>query len=208
MEQKQQKTTLQINQRTQIQPNQGAAIQTGQEHIEKVKQMYQTFENYLMRKGILLAKDTGIGYWGVTNTQDLHELFEKIELHNHKNFLDLGSGDGRAVLMAALFGVNATGVEADDWLMNCALDIKRKLDLPHFEKVKFLKDDFMKMDVSKYDIIYINPDKPFHRGLEQKLGRELQGRLVVHGYEFLPSALQKEKELTINGEKFSLFTRV
>lgn len=178
-----------------------------QEHIEKVKEMYQTFEKYLLKNGIFLAKDTGIGYWGVTHMQDLHELFQKIELHKHKHFLDLGSGDGRAVLMAALFGVHATGIEADDWLMNCALDIKRKIDLAHFANVQFLKDDFMKMDLAKYDIIYINPDKPFHRGLEQKLNRDLHGVLIVHGYEFLPRTLEKEKEMTINGEKFSVFKK-
>lgn len=190
-----------------IKSEQQTAIQTNQEHIEKVKQMYQTFEKYLLKKGIFLARDTGIGYWGVTHVQDLHDLFTQIELHKHQHFLDLGSGDGRAVLMASLFGVKATGVEADDWLINCALDIKRKLDLPHFANVQFLKDDFMKMDLSKYDIMYINPDKPFHRGLEQKFNRDLKGKLVVHGYEFLPTTLQKEKEMIINGEKFSVFRK-
>lgn len=175
------------------------------ENMEKVKQMYQTFERYLLKNGILLARDTGIGYWGVTHLQDLHEVFQQIELQNHKEFLDLGSGDGRAVLLAALFGVKATGVEADDWLMNCALEMKRKLDLPHFDKVLFLKDDFMKMDLSKYDIMYVNPDKPFHRGLEQKLSRELTGKLIVHGYEFLPQSLYKEKDWIINGERFTVF---
>ncbi len=191
-----------------VKSEQNTSIQTTKEHIEKVKQMYQTFEKYLLQNGIFLARDTGIGYWGVTHVDDLHEVFKQIELHKHQNFLDLGSGDGRAVLMASLFGVKATGVEADDWLINCALDIKRKLDLPNFANVQFLKDDFMKMDLSKYDILYINPDKPFHRGLEQKLGRDLKGKLVVHGYEFLPTALEKEKEMTINGEKFSVFRRL
>ena len=181
--------------------------QAAQEHIEKIKAAYATFEKFLLNNGILLARNTGIGYWGVTPLKDLHELFRQIELQKHNHLLDLGSGDGRVVLLAAAHGIKATGVEADDWLINCSLDLKRKIDLPHFENVKFLKDDFMKMDLSKYDLLYISPDKPFHRGLEQKLLQQLNGKLIVHSYEFLPTSLQKEKDFMINGEKFGMYGR-
>ena len=183
------------------------ALQTTTEHIEKVKNMYQTFERFLLKNGTHLARDTGIGYWGVTNVPALQELFQHIELHKHNHLLDLGSGDGRVVLMASLFGIKATGIEFDDWLLNCSLDIKRKLDLPHFQNARFLKDDFMKIDISPYDIIYVSPDKPFHRGLDQKLSQQLSGKLIVHSYEFLPHALRLEKELQINGEKFSIWRK-
>ena len=140
-------------------------LQATQPHIEQIKAMYRNFEQFLLKNGLVLAKDTGIGYWGVTNMNDLHQAFTQIEIHKHKHLLDLGSGDGRAVLLAAALGIKATGVEADDWLINCSLDIKRKLDLPHFQNVLFLKDDFMKMDIKPYDLLYVSPDKPFHRGL-------------------------------------------
>ena len=182
-------------------------LQTTQQHIEKIKAMYAAFEQFLLKNGIALMLDTGIGYWGVTNLNDLNEVFQQIELHKHKHLLDLGSGDGRVVLLASMFGIKATGVEADDWLMNCALDMKRKLNFPHFQNVLFLKDDFMKMDIQKYDILYVSPDKPFHRGFEQKLQKEMTGKLLVHGFEFLPHALQKEKEFTINGEKFGVYRK-
>ena len=53
----------------------------------------------------------------------------------------------------------------------------------------------MKMDISAYDLIYISPDKPFYRGLDQKLRTEATGKVLVHGYEFHPSTLKKEKEI-------------
>lgn len=182
-------------------------IQKPQSHFEKVREKYVEFEQFLLKKGILLAKDTGIGYWGVTHLHPLQELFQNIEINKYNHLLDLGSGDGRVVLLASLFGIKATGVEFDDWLLNCSLDIKRKLDLPHFENVKFLKEDFMRMDIKPYDLLYISPDKPFHRGLDQKLSKELQGKLIVHGYEFLPKALKLEKEMVFQGEKFGVWRR-
>lgn len=182
-------------------------FQTMQQHVEQIKAVYTNFENFLLKNGLVLAKDTGIGYWGVTNMNDLHEVFTQIEIHKHKHLLDLGSGDGRAVLLAAALGIKATGVEADDWLINCSLDIKRKLRLPQFQNVLFLKDDFMKMDLSMYDLLYVSPDKPFHRGLEQKLQQEMTGKVLVHSFEFLPQALKCEKEFMINGERFGLYKK-
>jgi hypothetical protein len=182
-------------------------LQTTQTHIEQIKAMYTHFEQFLLRNGVVLAKDTGVGYWGVTNVHDLHEALTHFEIHKHSHLLDLGSGDGRVVLLAAAHGIKATGVEADEWLINCSLDIKRKLNLPQFQNVLFLKDDFMKMDISNYDLLYVSPDKPFHRGLEQKLVREIKGKLIVHGFEFLPRALKCEKEFMSNGERFGLYGR-
>ncbi len=180
-------------------------LQTKQEHVEMLKKAYHDFETYLLRNGIFLARNTGIGYWGVTHIDDLHKAFEEIEAHKHKQLIDLGSGDGRVVLMAAAMGVKATGIEADDWLTNCALDMKRKVKHPSMENAQFFKEDFMKLDLSKYDLIYISPDKPFYRGLDQKLKKEAQGKVLVHGYEFQPSTLRKEKEIIVNGNMFVLY---
>lgn len=180
-------------------------LQTKQEHVETIKNRYQEFENQLLRNGIFLARDTGIGYWGVTHIEALHTALQEVGVDKHKQFIDLGSGDGRVVLMAAAMGVKATGIEADDWLTNSALEMKRKIKHPSMEDAQFFKEDFMKMDLSAYDFIYISPDKPFYRGLEQKLKREASGKVLVHGFEFQPTTLKKEKELVINGNKFVLY---
>jgi len=177
------------------------------EHIEKIKAKYDAFEKFLLQNGQLLAKDTGIGFWGVSHLDNLHELFQRLNLNDHKHLIDLGSGDGRVVLLASLFGIKATGVEFDDWLLNTSLDMKRKLNLPTSRNITFLKDDFMGMDLSSYDLIYISPDKPFHRGLERKLKKELTGKLVVQSYEFHPKNLNLERDWTINGQKFSIYTK-
>ena len=41
---------------------------------------------------------------GPSGTQDIYDFFVKIKLERYKNFIDLGSGDGKVVLIASLFG--------------------------------------------------------------------------------------------------------
>ena len=176
-------------------------------HIELVKTTYKQFEEFLQRKGIFLAKDTGIGYWGVTPLQELHDFFMHLNLGKHKHLLDLGSGDGRVVLLAAALGITATGVEADDWLMQCAQELKRKINHPSMQNATFLSYDFMKLNIGAYDLVYVSPYKPFHRGLERKLIAELNGTLIVHSYEFLPSALKLQTQFKAHGELFSMYKK-
>ncbi len=180
--------------------------QKQQNHFEKIKEVYDFFEQFLLKNGRVPARDTGIGYWGITNIKDLYELFTRMEVQKYHHLLDLGSGDGRVALLASIFGVQATGIECDDWLTSTALNMKGKLALPHFEKVRLLKDDFMKHSIQSYDLVYVSPDKPFFRGLDRKLQKELQGKLIVHGYEFHPIALQLEREWIINGDKFCVYS--
>ncbi len=175
-------------------------------HLKKIKEMYDSFEQFLLKNGRVLARDTGIGYWGVTHIPNLYELFIRMEVQKYAHLLDAGSGDGRVALLASIFGIQSTGIEFDDWLISTALNIKGKIALPHFDKVQLLKDDFMKHNMQPYDLVYVSPDKPFFRGLERKLQKELQGKVIVHGYEFQPTALQLEREWIINGDKFCVYS--
>jgi len=179
-----------------------------QEDFAKLRQKYDSFQRFLLANGMLLSKDTEIGFWGVTPLAELYELFRRINLSQYKSFIDLGSGDGRVVLLASLFGIKAMGIEYDPWLVNSSLYIRRKLNLPHFENTKLLEEDFMKHDLSLYSMIFTHPDKPFFRdGFERKLLNELNGELIVHGWEFQPQHLNKKEEHMINGEKFMIYTR-
>ncbi len=176
------------------------------EHIEQIKRAYMDFERSLLKNGQFLSKDTGIGYWGVTPIHEIHEVFRQLGITKHKHLVDLGSGDGRVVLLAAAMGIKATGIEGDNWLMRTALEMKRNIEHSSMENASFLADDFMKIDISPYDIVYVSPDRPFYRGLGNKLHNELKGKLLVHGYEFLPNTLQLEKQFKINGELFGLYS--
>src|SRR3989338_3426833 len=109
-----------------------------QQDFEKIHQAYNQFERFLLSKGQLVGMDTDIGYWAVSNCKDVFEFFQKMKLEKYQNFVDLGSGDGRVVLIASLFGVNAIGVEYYPWLIDASLRLKQKINLPQFSRVTFL----------------------------------------------------------------------
>ncbi|MDO8740719.1 MAG: class I SAM-dependent methyltransferase [Candidatus Woesearchaeota archaeon] len=164
------------------------------EKYSELKKAYDAYGNSLLKHGKLLYKDTEKGIWGITPCEDIFNLFIKINLEKYKTFLDIGSGDGRAVLTAALFGINTVGIEIDDELIKVSNEIKNKLKI---KNAVFLKKDFFGEDFSKYDVLFINPDKGFHLGLEDKLIKELKGRLFVYNRIFVPRFLKKTRMIWV-----------
>ena len=176
-----------------------------EEHFNTIKETYDTFYKFLLVKhGMFPVKDTGVGYWGVSASTEIFELFKKINLHKFKHLLDLGSGDGKAVMIASLF-TNATGVEFDPWLVDVSNDIKNKLfHIPHTNRAKFIKGDFMEHDLSAYDIIFMNPDNK-SLVLNDKLKSEFKGKVVVYGPHYHPEGLEKEDTFDIGGTLITIY---
>ncbi len=173
-----------------------------------INRKYDDFHRHLLKHGKLPQKDTGIGYWGVTPLPEAYELFRRMDLGNLGKFIDLGSGDGRIVLLASLFGIESHGIEFDPGLVNTSLVIRRLLNLSSFSRTRIIEGDFMNHDISGFGVVFTSPDKPFHRdGLGEKISSELAGKLIVHGWEFQPQNLTKEEEHVINGEKFCIYSK-
>jgi SAM-dependent methyltransferase len=162
----------------------------------EIKQKYDEFYQTFYSKGKGAVFDTEKGIWGPSGTENVYGLFEKIKLGRFRNFLDIGSGDGKVVLLAALFGVNAVGVEFDKRLVEVGEKIKKELKL----KANLICGDYFSHDFSKYDFIFINPDQGFHKGLEDKLLKEMRAdaRLFVYNNIFLPRFLKKGKTYWLN----------
>ncbi len=156
----------------------------------KIKEEYSNFYKELMMDGKLPIGETKVGFWGTTITDDLFELFEKINLQKYKSFIDLGSGDGKAALVASLF-TKASGIEFDKDLFEKSIEIRDKMGL----KAELIKGDFLKHDISKHDIIFINPDKNFSEGTEAKLLKEMNGILIVYNIIYIPEKLKKGETL-------------
>src|SRR5256714_9795966 len=101
-----------------------------------------------------------------------------------KDFLiDLGSGDGRIVLTAAkVFGARGFGVDIKEELVKRANEAAQQEGLA--ERVKFVKQDLFKTDISKATVItmYLLPDTV--NLLKDKLLTELRPgtRIVSHDY--------------------------
>src|SRR3989344_4092703 len=155
--------------------------------IKNYDQIKSAFDKYDKSQIVIrptLVRDTEKCIWGPSSITNVFELFKKIKLKKYKNFLDIGCGDGRVVLVASLF-TNANGIEFDKELVDTGNTIAKKIKL----KVNLMQDDFFNHDFSEYDIIFTNPDTGFYNGIEDKLFKELNGTLIVYNQVFLPRFL-------------------
>ena len=126
-----------------------------EEKFIEIKKEYDNLQKDMLKQGKLPLRDTGIGFWGGALAEEVFEAFIKIKLHKFRNFLDLGSGDGRVVLIASLFGVKAVGIEIDDELFTKSLEIQRKLNMPN---AIFYNNDFYDHNFYGYDVLFCNPE--------------------------------------------------
>lgn len=176
-----------------------------EQYYQQVKEAYDTFYKTLLSRGQFPWKDTGIGYWGVSVSDEVFDLFKRIKLDKFSHFADIGSGDGKVAMIASLF-TKSTGIEFDPWLVKCSEIIKGKLNhIPHIASTRFLQKDFMEHHMGEFDILYWHPDKPM-RELEKKLRSEMSGKIIVHGPFHNPQQMKKEQTIEINGTYFNIFS--
>ena len=172
--------------------------------FEQIKKEYDYFYRNLLRAGKLPLRSTGKGFWGGVIADEIYEAFKRIDLHKHKTFIDLGSGDGKAVLTAALFCERAVGIEIDNELYQKSLELQRKLNIPN---AIFYNNDIYDYSISGFDIVFVYPDSPMHRGMEKKLLNELTGKLLHYGHHFHPQNLKPQDRFLVNGNLFTVYTR-
>jgi hypothetical protein len=116
-------------------------------------------------------------------TSVVSDMLKIAEVGASDFLIDLGSGDGRIVLTAAkVFGARGFGVEIKDELVRKANEDARRQGLA--ERVKFLKQDLFKTDVSPATVVtmYLLPDTV--NLLKDKFLAELRPgtRIVSHDY--------------------------
>ena len=150
---------------------------------------YRAYYNYLLNNGKMLWRDTKLGFWGKAVIDEVYETFKNIKMQNYESFLDIGSGDGCVALVASLF-TKSTGIEIDKDLLIAGVNIRDRLGL----SCSFINADFRHIDLNEYDVIFINPDMPFHRGLDS-LFKNYKGNLIVYGKHFLPSFMRLKKDM-------------
>jgi len=172
--------------------------------FSQIKKEYDNFYRELMRKGKLPMWSTSKGFWNASISDEIYEAFKRLGLNKFNNFLDIGSGDGKVVLIASLFCQNSEGIEIDEILHNKAIELKNKFNI---KNAILHNKDFFEHDFSKYDILFSAPDAPFERGLENKLLKEMKGKLIHYGHHFHPKFLKKEDSFLVNGGLVSFYTK-
>jgi protein-L-isoaspartate O-methyltransferase len=115
----------------------------------------------------------------------VEKMLQMGELKKGETMFDLGSGDGRVVVMAARkFGANATGVEINESLYKqSSAEIKR---LKLTDRARIIHGDVTQQDYSKADLLTVyllpNSNTKIRPMLEQQLKKG--ARVVAHDFEF------------------------
>lgn len=114
---------------------------------------------------------------------------------------DLGSGDGRVVVMAAQrFGADATGIEMDDDLHKQSTDRIKSLGLD--KKARIVHGDITKQDFSSANLLTVyllpNSNDKIRPMLEKQLKKGT--RIVAHDFTFSAWSPDKEEHIEDDGE--------
>jgi SAM-dependent methyltransferase len=96
---------------------------------------------------------------------------------------DLGSGDGRIVIIAAQkYGARGVGIELDAKLVEISKQVAREAEVA--DRVTFLQGDLFQADISRATVVTLFLSPSANAELEPKLRRELRpgARVVSHQF--------------------------
>lgn len=125
------------------------------------------------------------------------KMVELARIKNRARVYDLGSGDGRILLLAAQRGAHATGLEINPWLVlytNLRFGFKK-----HPGTVWARWRNFWRADYRDADIVFVYL-LPWHMNkLADKLKRELKpGALVVTNSFIMPGWKQVRQDASLH----------
>lgn len=118
-----------------------------------------------------------------THINDIKKMLEMIELNNQDNLIDLGSGDGRVLFLAAKTGAHCTGVEINPLLYLWSLIISK---IKKLSNVNFYCKDLWKIDLKNYNIltIYFIHNKMEKLANKIKLEMKPGSKVISYGFKF------------------------
>jgi hypothetical protein len=97
---------------------------------------------------------------------------------------DLGSGDGRVVVVAATkYGARGVGIEIDPALVSISRQVAREAQIEN--RVTFIEADLFEVDLAQATVVTLFLSQSVNRRLEAKLKRELKdgARVVSHQFD-------------------------
>jgi ubiquinone/menaquinone biosynthesis C-methylase UbiE len=131
----------------------------------------------------------------------VRDMLELGGLKAGETMFDLGSGDGRIVIMAAQkFHASAIGVELNKDLCNRSLERIRTLGLE--KTARIIDGDILKQDYSSADLITVYLLPSSNDKVQPLLERQLKrgARIVAHDFEFRGWTPEKVDNIEDDGE--------
>lgn len=172
------------------------------EGFKSIYRAYSEFYASLRSRGSLPYALTTRGAWATSRSVYVFRFFRILALEQYEKFVDLGSGDGIVVHLAALFTASK-GIEIDPSLCGISRRMSQQLNLPN--EVEFACTDFMHSNLTDADCLYIYPDKPIHL-LEERL-KDWKGALLIYGPHFKPRRFKPLQDLQCGRERLVLYGR-
>lgn len=126
--------------------------------------------------------------WLPTRRPQARKALDLLDLRPGQTVVDLGSGGGGFLVMAAKSGYKAVGYELNLWLW-----LYSKLRLwPYRHDVKVYRRSYWRQSLSQYDGVYVFLIERYMKRLEGKLTSELRPGAKVVSYTFkLPRRPEK-----------------
>jgi protein-L-isoaspartate O-methyltransferase len=132
----------------------------------------------------------------------VEKMLQLAELKAGEKMYDLGSGDGRIVIMAARkFHANAVGIEIDPKMAKQSLESLRKLGLD--KTARIVQGDLLQQNYGSADVVtvYLLPES-IDKQVQPLLDRQLKkgARVVSHDFEFRNWKPEKVENIADDGE--------
>ena len=131
----------------------------------------------------------------------VERMLQLAELKPGEKMYDLGSGDGRIVIMAARkFGADATGVELDEDLVHRSRNAIHKAGLD--KSAHIIPGDILKQDYSAADVVTVYMLPIANDLLRPIMEKQLRkgARLVAHDFQFSAWTPEKVVDIEDDGE--------
>lgn len=121
--------------------------------------------------------------WVPTRDELLPYIMNLAKVGSSDVLYDLGCGDGRIVVEAALRGAKGVCVEVSKELILRAEERAKKMGV--IDKITFINDDFFNVTLSDATVIYMYLLTSVNKMLKPKLGREVRigARIVTLDFE-------------------------
>ncbi len=118
---------------------------------------------------------------------------------------DLGSGDGRLVILAAQrYGAQGVGFELQSPLV--ALSRQSAVDAGVADRVRFVEEDLREADLAPATVVLLYLSTSLTRELTPKLFRELRPGARIVSHQFRLADRSPDRSVTVEGADLHLWT--
>lgn len=117
---------------------------------------------------------------------------------------DLGSGDGRVLILAAQkYGARGVGVELDPRLVEISRQVAREGEVA--DRVTFIEGDLFTTDISNATVVTLYLSPSVNRRLEPKLKQELRPGTRIVSHQFRIGDWAPDQTVHVEDEGTDLF---